>query len=907
MQINPPEGQGFLKYPRFLQMILNHLIPNLPQHPQRLTLTPMTQRIFIVFDIPVNEPVQVEAVANEDEQDFRLNMDDFNDEAMNSIIHEAKGNVVDTSSRKRVKSKARKPRRKSVRDPPFGSVLGKRTLIDESSDSDREFILVPKARKLMSASIAAAHSSQGVEDATFVESLLVTPPSSRRPSPVITPTPKVTQSSAAGTSQTSDSERITYLESQVIALQNQVDVLVNTDAQRQLVLQTQEQQIVEMKLMDGDVNDPSGNIEGDHQYANVNPISRVQGESSTLGNIEGTKKDSGVNEEILLLEFFQTKSDVEEDDAEKLECLDDIDELFNDVEDDMIDIEDDVIPEFSNEGVTNTMDSVEDVTKPDDTAQSKMDNEADTTRSVSPKTIEEHVMYRNIGMTREQWKEVVNCWKKELPKSPIQPAQKERYVNKERCVGRIISWFYDEEIKLFALKRFDGVQYLKPRIKYFNTLPRCEMNGLATKPLIKRSKFGLANVIAKLISKEGGSGKYEKLKPQKGKIVKLVDHNTGIVTWKYKFNLVRAVKKIPLKKIPQDFIGNMKWWYVDVNTSEARVEDKDNKIIVRFMMQQTTRKLEELIIETEDRRSSYCQGVVCQDIDTQLLAHLVQQDRDARQRLDSHDTLLKNQQSAFHHLKHMVEDIAKSLKDRQGGPSSSSSASVMTVSVRSVGEKKVAEDDPHSSAYNISSPEEFNKIDWKARFAEIDAKMAEEQVDEERVVVILAEKAEEKKKGAEMKTLEIDLSRVPYPERLMPHKQAREHGHFLDMFKQLKVNLPLIDTLLRTPKYGKFLKDLLSNKKTPEEVFKVSLSQQCSAVVQNKLPEKLEDLGCFTIPCLLGSLPLHHALVDLGASINLKPYSLYKQLDLGEPQATRMSIYMADRSLWKWMMESHSS
>ncbi|KAI3805589.1 hypothetical protein L1987_28105 [Smallanthus sonchifolius] len=124
---------------------------------------------------------------------------------------------------------------------------------------------------------------------------------------------------------------------------------------------------------------------------------------------------------------------------------------------------------------------------------------------------------------------------KVLPKAPAQPAQKKKYVNKEQCVGRIISWFYDGESKLFAIKRSDGVQYLKPGIKYFNTLPRCEINGLASKPLINRSKNGLADVIANLIKKEGSSGKYERLKPQKGKRVKNTDPKTGKVTWRYKY------------------------------------------------------------------------------------------------------------------------------------------------------------------------------------------------------------------------------------------------------------------------------------------------------------------------------------------------------------------------------------
>ncbi|KAI3712408.1 hypothetical protein L1987_70964 [Smallanthus sonchifolius] len=119
------------------------------------------------------------------------------------------------------------------------------------------------------------------------------------------------------------------------------------------------------------------------------------------------------------------------------------------------------------------------------------------------------------------------------------------------------------------------------------------------------------------------------------------------------------------------------------------------------------------------------------------------------------------------------------------------------------------------------------------------------------------------------------MSRVPYPARLLRHKYAREYDNFLNMFKQLKVNLPFIEVLQQRPKYAKFLKDLLSNKKKLVEVLKVYLSERCSTVVQNRLPEKLADPVHFIILCLFGSLPMNHALADLGASINLMPYSIY--------------------------------
>ncbi|KAI3703995.1 hypothetical protein L1987_74196 [Smallanthus sonchifolius] len=118
-----------------------------------------------------------------------------------------------------------------------------------------------------------------------------------------------------------------------------------------------------------------------------------------------------------------------------------------------------------------------------------------------------------------------------------------------------------------------------------------------------------------------------------------------------------------------------------------------------------------------------------------------------------------------------------------------------------------------------------------------------------------------------------------------------------EMFKQLKINLPFVEAFQHMPKYAKFLKDLLSNKKKLEDLSIVILNERCSAVVQNKLPEKLADPGVFTIPCLFGSSTLHHALADLGASINLMPYSLFEKLGLGDPAPTRMSISLADRSV----------
>jgi hypothetical protein len=120
---------------------------------------------------------------------------------------------------------------------------------------------------------------------------------------------------------------------------------------------------------------------------------------------------------------------------------------------------------------------------------------------------------------------------------------------------------------------------------------------------------------------------------------------------------------------------------------------------------------------------------------------------------------------------------------------------------------------------------------------------------------------------------------------------------FMKMFKELHINISFADALAQMPSYAKFMKEILKNKKKLEEHMTISLTEECSAVLQNKLPPKLKDPGSFTIPCTIGDSQVRKALCDLGASINLMPYSLYSKLGLGELKRTPVSIRLADRSV----------
>nr|GFA39885.1 reverse transcriptase domain-containing protein [Tanacetum cinerariifolium] len=100
-------------------------------------------------------------------------------------------------------------------------------------------------------------------------------------------------------------------------------------------------------------------------------------------------------------------------------------------------------------------------------------------------------------------------------------------------------------------------------------------------------------------------------------------------------------------------------------------------------------------------------------------------------------------------------------------------------------------------------------------------------------------------------------------------------GKFLDIIRVVRINVPLIDVLAGMPNYGKFLKELISNKHKIEQIFTLFLRNESSAIIQNKVSPEVKDPGSFLIPCNFNKTFSCNALADLGASINLMPYSLY--------------------------------
>ncbi|KAL5550836.1 hypothetical protein UlMin_001012 [Ulmus minor] len=136
----------------------------------------------------------------------------------------------------------------------------------------------------------------------------------------------------------------------------------------------------------------------------------------------------------------------------------------------------------------------------------------------------------------------------------------------------------------------------------------------------------------------------------------------------------------------------------------------------------------------------------------------------------------------------------------------------------------------------------------------------------------------------------------PFPQRLRKANQDKQFGKFLEILKQLHINIPLVEALQQMPNYVKFMKDVLTNKRKLGEFETVALTNECSLLLQTKIPPKLKDPGSFTIPCSIGNTYCGRALCNLGASINLMPMFVFKQLGIGNARPTTVTLQLADRS-----------
>ncbi|KAL4306619.1 hypothetical protein AHAS_Ahas16G0196400 [Arachis hypogaea] len=136
----------------------------------------------------------------------------------------------------------------------------------------------------------------------------------------------------------------------------------------------------------------------------------------------------------------------------------------------------------------------------------------------------------------------------------------------------------------------------------------------------------------------------------------------------------------------------------------------------------------------------------------------------------------------------------------------------------------------------------------------------------------------------------------PYLQRLRKDGKDSQFSRFLEIFKKLQINIPFVEALEQMPLYAKFLKELMTRKRNWSEKETIVLTEECSAIIQKKLPQKMKDPGSFQIPCIIGDINIEKALCDLGASINLMSLAMMRRMKIEKAKPTRMALQLADRT-----------
>ncbi|RDX68934.1 hypothetical protein CR513_52018, partial [Mucuna pruriens] len=113
------------------------------------------------------------------------------------------------------------------------------------------------------------------------------------------------------------------------------------------------------------------------------------------------------------------------------------------------------------------------------------------------------------------------------------------------------------------------------------------------------------------------------------------------------------------------------------------------------------------------------------------------------------------------------------------------------------------------------------------------------------------------------------------------------------MFCKVEINIPLLDTIKQIPKYTKFLKELCEHKRK----MKGSVEVRGIVSTSTRTVEEMQRPRIFLVPCTIGKYIFANAMLDLGASINVMPTSIYKALNFGDLEPIGMTIQLANKSV----------
>ncbi|RDX98048.1 hypothetical protein CR513_19092, partial [Mucuna pruriens] len=146
---------------------------------------------------------------------------------------------------------------------------------------------------------------------------------------------------------------------------------------------------------------------------------------------------------------------------------------------------------------------------------------------------------------------------------------------------------------------------------------------------------------------------------------------------------------------------------------------------------------------------------------------------------------------------------------------------------------------------------------------------------------------------------------APFPTRTVLARKPKSDEELLKMFRKVEINIPLLNEIKPIPKYAKFLKELCVHKRNKMKgsreiggvVSALTRNEELTTGAPQALPKKCRDPRIFSVPCTIGECTFANAMLDLGPSINVILASIYRALNFGDLEPTRMTIQLANKSI----------
>ncbi|XP_017982359.1 PREDICTED: uncharacterized protein LOC108663273 [Theobroma cacao] len=198
------------------------------------------------------------------------------------------------------------------------------------------------------------------------------------------------------------------------------------------------------------------------------------------------------------------------------------------------------------------------------------------------------------------------------------------------------------------------------------------------------------------------------------------------------------------------------------------------------------------------------------------------------------DAIIQSYGASLRNLETQMGQVANSINSRRQG------ALPSDTQVNPKGKE-------HCNAVTLRSGKEVRRVNEKS------IESSKEHLDDDKAIVEKEVEVEKTDNGQAKNqgNFEANDPPPPFPQRLKKQRLDKQFEKFLNVFKKLHINIPFAEALENMTSYVKFLKDILTKKRKLEDFETMALTEECSAIIQNKLPPKLKDPGSFSIPCTI--------------------------------------------------------